>query len=408
MATPLLNLPGYNPGNSLLNFEPIQQALQQKIRTDQMQLENQFRERDFGMRETEFKAQQSAREDDRLQKLKQRSAGIAQLALEDQDQARGQQQFMRLYQSDPRWAQGFKQAGVDPTKDWRTAAQYLIAEARGYQDPLDRKIKEAQLAKTQREASGGNAEYGKSGAVFQGQDGKFYTIQFGSNGQRKIEPVEAGGGSLAPAKGVSQVGDELVSNATGAAVRNVAPQIAGAEGAKVRGREGADIETSFPKASASLRSISESQRVVLGTVDDTLTRINGYTAGLGGTLLSQLPGTEARDVKRALLTIKANIGFDKLQDMRANSPTGGALGAVAVQEMEALQSVLGALEPDQTPTQLRKNLAALKDTLQRFQRLREQAFAEQYAPVLQSRNQTAPRMEFNNLPPGISIERVGN
>lgn len=45
MATPLLNLPGYNPGNSLLNFEPIQQALNTKIRTDQMALENQFRQR---------------------------------------------------------------------------------------------------------------------------------------------------------------------------------------------------------------------------------------------------------------------------------------------------------------------------------------------------------------------------
>lgn len=58
MATPLLNLPGYNPGNSLLNFEPIQQALQQKIRTDQMEMENQFRQRRADIEDKRYEDQE--------------------------------------------------------------------------------------------------------------------------------------------------------------------------------------------------------------------------------------------------------------------------------------------------------------------------------------------------------------
>lgn len=258
---------------------------------------------------------------------------------------------------------------------------------------------------------GGGADYGKSGAVFQGQDGTFYTVQFGSRGERKIVPVEVNGQSLAPARGVQTIDDgtgtRIISGATGAQVGRVEKDIVGREKAEAVGKAAGELEVTFPKATAALRSVSEGQRVVMTTIDDAINRVNGFSAGLAGTLLSKIGGTEATDLKRALLTIKGNIGFDKLQDMRANSPTGGALGQVAVQELETLQSVLGSLEQDQTPAQLRRNLLAVRDTLQRFQRLREQAYEETYRPILQTRQQAPPRMEFPNLPPGVTIERVG-
>jgi len=61
-----------------------------------------------------------------------------------------------------------------------------------------------------------------------------------------------------------------------------------------------------------------------------------------------------------LTTIKANIGFDKLQQMRAASPTGGALGQVAVQELVALQSSLGSLNQWSDPDVLKANLQKIK------------------------------------------------
>jgi len=58
-------------------------------------------------------------------------------------------------------------------------------------------------------------------------------------------------------------------------------------------------------------------------------------------------------------TIKANVGFDKLQNMRDNSKTGGALGQVSELENKLLQAVNGALDPAQRD-QLEQNLSNIK------------------------------------------------
>ena len=84
-------------------------------------------------------------------------------------------------------------------------------------------------------------------------------------------------------------------------------------------------------------------------------------AGLGGKILSNIPGTEARDFEARLETIKANIGFDKLQAMRDASPTGGALGQVSEMELRQLNASMGNLEQSQSPKQLRENLIAVRE-----------------------------------------------
>ena len=84
-------------------------------------------------------------------------------------------------------------------------------------------------------------------------------------------------------------------------------------------------------------------------------------AGLGGSILSNIPGSEARDFQARLETIKANIGFDKLQAMRDASPTGGALGQVSEMELRQLNASMGNLEQSQSPEQLRENLIAVRE-----------------------------------------------
>ena len=83
-------------------------------------------------------------------------------------------------------------------------------------------------------------------------------------------------------------------------------------------------------------------------------------AGFVGSLLSNIAGTEARDFESRLTTIKANIGFDKLQAMRDASPTGGALGQVSEMELRQLNASMGNLENSQSPEQLRENLMAVR------------------------------------------------
>ena len=84
-------------------------------------------------------------------------------------------------------------------------------------------------------------------------------------------------------------------------------------------------------------------------------------AGFVGSLLSNINGTEARDFEARLTTIKANIGFDKLQAMRDASPTGGALGQVSEKELDQLNASMGNLDNSQSPEQLRENLIAVRE-----------------------------------------------
>ena len=95
--------------------------------------------------------------------------------------------------------------------------------------------------------------------------------------------------------------------------------------------------------------------VVNDAINRALPKIDNFSTGFLGTVISQIPGTDAKDLTRLLDAVKANAGFDKLQDMRDNSPTGGALGQVSNTELGFLQSVFGNLDQDQTPQQLRYN-----------------------------------------------------
>lgn len=94
---------------------------------------------------------------------------------------------------------------------------------------------------------------------------------------------------------------------------------------------------------------------VLSAVSEARNLVGINTAGVGSSLAA-IPGTDARDLQSKLETIKANLGFDRLQQMREQSPTGGALGAVAVQELTALQSTVASLDQGQSRAELKKSL----------------------------------------------------
>lgn len=105
---------------------------------------------------------------------------------------------------------------------------------------------------------------------------------------------------------------------------------------------------------------------VRDTISDANNLVGWNTAGLGG-VLSSVPATDARDLSAKLETIKANLGFDRLQQMRDQSPTGGALGNVAVQELAALQSTVASLDQKQSPEQLRKALRKVDEHYSNWQ-----------------------------------------
>ena len=66
----------------------------------------------------------------------------------------------------------------------------------------------------------------------------------------------------------------------------------------------------------------------------------GYSA-----LLSELPASTARKLQGEIDTIISNLTFDKLQSIREDSPTGGAVGQVSDRDMKLLGSTVAALDP---------------------------------------------------------------
>lgn len=262
-------------------------------------------------------------------------------------------------------------------------------------NPLKRRALEAEIQAKQRGAAD---QYGKAGTIVQDRDGTYYSVQFGSNGQKIVAPLEFGGRGLTPSRGVDTVGDTIIDKATGAPVRNVAPNIAGGEQAKIEGREQGERAMGAPKAMASLESADAKSKLVLSKIDQALPMVSAWTAG-PGSLLANIPGTPARNLAEIKDTIVANLGFEELQDMRTNSPTGGALGAIAVQELAMLQKTKTSLDQAQTPPQLIKALNELKTFMAGSSERRRRAFEATYSqarPIAtQQRPQQAPRPQPN-------------
>ena len=87
--------------------------------------------------------------------------------------------------------------------------------------------------------------------------------------------------------------------------------------------------------------------------------------GLAGSALEDVPGSAAHDVSKLVDSLKANVGFDALNRMRANSPTGGALGQVSERELGFLQSTIASLEQSQSEGQFLENLSLVKNAFNR-------------------------------------------
>ncbi len=139
-----------------------------------------------------------------------------------------------------------------------------------------------------------------------------------------------------------------------------------------------ELQQEVNKQGDSLRSTISKAENVTQMIDKALGQTTGWSAGWG-TKLSVLPATDARNLDATLDTIKANLGFDELNQMRQNSPTGGALGNVTERELAFLQSVTASLDQAQSPEQLRQNLAIIKEHVSGMRGRLEDAYARDLA-----------------------------
>lgn len=125
------------------------------------------------------------------------------------------------------------------------------------------------------------------------------------------------------------------------------------------------FESDEEKEKSRFESAIKKADLIIGTAGEALQQAGPATTGLLGdirrTNAGRMTGSGAYDLAKTIDTIKANLGFQELQAMREASPTGGALGAIAVQELVALQSTLASLDAGQSEDQLKRNLRKVQD-----------------------------------------------
>ena len=151
----------------------------------------------------------------------------------------------------------------------------------------------------------------------------------------------------------------------------------GADGKSLQAIPGGPADTKAGKEAEALKKREQGALAraeqVMNAAKSAIDKTGYFTAGIGSVGLRNIPGTAAYDLRKKVDEIKANIGFAELQAMREASPTGGALGQVAVQELEMLQSVLGSLDTGQSPGQLSAALNKVHKHYDNWRRTVQQA-----------------------------------
>lgn len=139
------------------------------------------------------------------------------------------------------------------------------------------------------------------------------------------------------------------------------------------GPEAAAAEKEKTSAELAMSSFKNKANIVDNKITDAIALLDKsgqWVAGFGS-YLQNTPNTESIKFRGVLDTIKANLGFEELQNMRDNSPTGGALGGVSERELNFLQSVSASLDQAQKPEDLRRILVELQVGRRKFQAERE-------------------------------------
>ena len=142
------------------------------------------------------------------------------------------------------------------------------------------------------------------------------------------------------------------------------------------------------KAAAAPQAKAKMQDTIAGfsNIDEELTKAIGqtseWTSGMGS-LLNAVPGSDATDLAATLQTIQADSAFSALQNMRENSPTGGALGNVAVEELNLLKAAQAALTQSQSKAQLVNNLKKYQNIRRNGLKRVAAAYEQQYGETLE-------------------------
>lgn len=150
----------------------------------------------------------------------------------------------------------------------------------------------------------------------------------------------------------------------------------------------------------------EASNIQFDTMKDNIAAarelVSGSTTGLGG-LLRDVPASSQRQLRNRLATVQSNIGFDKLQEMRESSPTGGALGQVSEREIDFLQATRGRLDQLSRPADIMQALEEVEASLGRLQEVRRIAYERDHGRIPGESQTNIRPTTSTTLPDGYEV-----
>jgi hypothetical protein len=170
----------------------------------------------------------------------------------------------------------------------------------------------------------------KSGQNIEGiplPDGKFYATR-----QRPFAP---------------QQGQEIITNADGTTIRSIA---LGGKAAQAQRAEDAKVD----KAMGLMQDLN-----LLEKASESMTP--GVLGAAGRMVAEQIPATQQAETKDIIDRVNSTLTLSGIQEMRANNPTGAALGSVSDKDMGVLRSSVTALRNAQSPAAFKRELVRLKN-----------------------------------------------
>jgi hypothetical protein len=192
------------------------------------------------------------------------------------------------------------------------------------------------------------------------------------NQQLRAREIRASEGRLA----VDQTRAELDARRLALEERKAEP---GYQEIKIDTKERGKREAAFPKANAAFNSATRDITSLVGDLEKL--RNHPGLAAITGGVQGRLPSVskDATAAQALLDKILAKGQFRSLQQLRDNSPTGGAVGNVSDAEGKALRDSFGALSQTQQDEDFRDQIDAVISDLKFSEKNIRDAFDETYS-----------------------------
>ena len=179
----------------------------------------------------------------------------------------------------------------------------------------------------------------------------------------------------------------------------------------------ADLQKAMPRvtdsAQSALFSLKDTADIAKKLLADEealdAVSASGMISGLATQFAATRPGTKAFEANALLENLQARNFVSEIQQMRQDSPTGGAVGSVAVQEMQSLSSIPAVLKAGASKEFLKDQLKQLVRRSEEAQNKILSAYERDYTSAATLRSALEQRSVVQTpqgqVPQGVTVKR---